>query len=99
MKHSLIVDDEILAVENPVYQTEDEIYAKYKGFHFLVTNLKYTEPEEPEGWVGGIVQYYSKNYQKMSKLLIESRKIEAFGDSLLSYGGDDMGSLGAVLVC
>ena len=47
--------------------TDEEIYKKYKGFHFLATNLKLTEPGEPSGWIGGTVRYYSKNYQKMSK--------------------------------
>ena len=83
------LDKEIIEVENPVYMTDEEIYKKYKGFHFLVTNLKLTEPREPDGWVGGTVRYYSKNYQKMNKLTIITDDIEEFGESLLSFSPGD----------
>ena len=93
-----MLDKDIITVENPVYQTRKEIYTQYKGLHFIVTNITPTEPGEPSGWIGGLVRFHSKNYNKMSDLMMEVENITECGDSLLSYGGDDIGSLGAMLV-
>jgi hypothetical protein len=83
------VENDITEVESPKYETEDEIYENYKGLHIIITNMKLTEPSEPEGWIGGFVRYYSTNYKKMNKLMMEVTNIDEFEDSILIFSPND----------
>ena len=47
----------LFEVENPVYQSYDEMLKKYLGNVVVVTNMKFTERS---GIIGGIVRYYTK---------------------------------------
>ena len=92
------IDEEILVIDNPIYQTKKEIYEKFRGQYFIVTNMKRPAPGEPYGWMGGFIKYHSKNYDKISDLMMNVENIAEFGDSVLSYGGDSVGTLGAMIV-
>jgi len=94
----LKIDEDIFVVENPIYQTKKEIYNNFKEQYFIVTNMKYSAPGEPYTWVGGFIKYHSKNYDKMSDLMMDVENMAEFGDSVLSYGGDSVGSLGSMIV-
>jgi len=95
----LTTHEDITKVELSVLLAEDAIYATYKGLHVIVTNLKMTEPDEPEGWVSGIVRYYSRNYSAMNKLMMEIISLDEFEDSILIFIPDNnAGSLGAMVV-
>jgi hypothetical protein len=85
-------------IDNPIYQTKKEIYEKFRGQYFIVINMKRSAPGEPYSWLGGFIKYYSKNYAKMSDLMMDVENIAEFGDSVLSYGGDATGTLGAMIV-
>ena len=81
--------EEIKAVENPVYQLKMEIYEQYKGYHFMITNIKHTPQGEPYTWIGGIVRYYAKNYRNLNDFMIDEDKAEYEDSSLMFSPPDD----------
>jgi hypothetical protein len=77
----------ILKVENPVYNTKQDIRKLYKGYHVYITNIKRTPPGVPDTWLGGIVRFYSNDLTELNKFYME-HDIEEYGDSMLIYTGD-----------
>ena len=70
----------LFEVENPVYQSYDDILKKYLGNVVVVTNMKFTERS---GIIGGIVRYYTKTskegyYEKWD----ECGKIPEYGKTM-----------------
>ena len=46
----------IIKVDNPVYNTKEDIRSQYKGYYVMVTNIERTPPGVPDTWLGGIVK-------------------------------------------
>ena len=93
-----MLDNIIKTVENPVYQNKEDIYKHYKGYHFMVTNIKMTSHGEPYTWLGGIVRFYSKNYKELSRFMAENDILEYERSSLMYSPADDSIFAGGILV-
>ena len=55
------ISNGLFEVENPVYQSHEEILKKYLGNVFVVTNIEFGKYEER---LGGIVRYYTNTSKK-----------------------------------
>ena len=86
---------EIIKVENPIYQTKEEIYKQYWGKQVIISNMKHT----PIGvqWVGGVVRYYSKTQGGLTDIIIEmDGDEETYGRCDIFYIGPVFPSLGGL---
>jgi len=89
----------ILRVENPIYNTKQDIRKLFKGYHVYITNIRRTPPGVPDTWLGGMVRFYSNDLTELNNFYMEHDK-EEYEDSMLMYTGDkdpDSFSIGGVL--
>jgi len=91
--------NDIIKVENPIYNTRQDIRKLFKGYHVYITNIKRTPPGVPDTWLGGTVRFYSKDLTELSNFYIE-HDTEEYEDSMIIYTGDknpDSFSLGGLI--
>ena len=70
----------LFEVENPAYQSYDDIFKKYLGNVVVVTNLEFGEHGKKRG---GIVRYYTKTSKEgyLDKWT-ECRNVPEYGDTM-----------------
>ena len=90
------VSNGLFEVENPVYQSYDEMLKKYLGNVVVVTNMKFTERS---GIIGGIVRYYTKTSKKgyLDKW-DECRKASEYGSTMFLNFIPRPGSMGGLFL-
>ena len=88
------ISKDLFEVENPVYQSYEEIKEKYLGYVVVVTNIKYNERGKRNG---GIVRYYTKTSKDgyLDKW-IECGKMPEYGEVMFFCLIPRIGSLGGL---
>ena len=79
--------NDIIKVENPIYNTRQDIRKLFKGYHVYITNIKRTPPGVPDTWLGGTVRFYSDDLTELNNFYIEHDSDE-YEDSMIIYTGD-----------
>ena len=79
--------DNIIKVDNLVYNTKEDIRKLYKGYHVMVTNMVYTPKGDPFTWIGGTVRFYSNNLSELSEFM-RYNTFPEYADTMIMYTGD-----------
>ena len=77
----------IIKVDNPMYNTKQNIRKIYKGYHVIITNMAHTPKGEPYAWIGGTVRFYSNNLSELSEFMRYNTPPE-YEDTMIMYTGD-----------
>ena len=88
------ISKELFEVENPVYQSFDDMMKKYLGYVVVMTNINFTERK---GIRGGIVRYYTNKSKKgyLNKW-IECGNIPEYGETMFYNFIPRPGSMGGL---
>jgi len=77
----------IIRVENPIYNTKQDIRKLFKGYHVMITNIKRTPRGVPDTWLGGMVRFYSDSHKDLNKFA-QYNTFPEYEDTMVLYTGD-----------
>ena len=90
------ISKDLFEVENPVYQSFEDMIKKYIGYGVVVTNMEPGERGSGDPCKGGIIRYYTKTSKKIYHKWFECGDIPEYGDVKYISLIPNPGSLGGL---